>query len=194
MSPEARLRLLRERRSKARAGRGTRTELDELVAKERRIVEDIRSQGLIAKTTMACPACASVIAKSAGCNKMTCATCGAYFCYRCGKDISDESYAHFGSAQCELFDQEEVQAWEARMAQQRAVPLWLAVNRRLVAGRHAEVEHRRCPMCKANHVKAGRNNHVRCWGCGNSFCFLCATVLRKGMVVKHFKGACKQHS
>ena len=196
MSNEAKLRLLRKRKEKAEEARGSRAALDALVAEERRIVENMRSVEAIERTTMACPCCGTPTLKSEGCNKMTCATCGAYFCYRCGADISEESYTHFSSAACSLFDAEAIAQWERQMAAQQGVPLQHVVNERLLRGDDAEQwreRMRRCPMCRCNHMKVGNNNHVKCWGCGGGFCFTCGVVLRKGKAMAHFMGKCNQH-
>ena len=40
--------------------------------------------------------------------------CGIYFCFRCLKDITDVGYDHFGSNSCVLFEDAEVEAWNAQ--------------------------------------------------------------------------------
>jgi len=56
-----------------------------------------------------CPSCSVAIEKIEGCNKITC-TCGAYFCYTCGADISGVGYNHFydptnnTNSKCLLFE------------------------------------------------------------------------------------------
>ena len=62
------------------------------------------------ETSKRCPACGMAIQKSAGCNKMTCGNCGAFFCWRCNKEV--DGYEHFHSGKCILFDHAEVQRWE----------------------------------------------------------------------------------
>lgn len=43
-----------------------------------------------------CPNCYVTIDKVENCNKVGCTRCGAYFCYHCGQDLSqDEGYEHF---------------------------------------------------------------------------------------------------
>lgn len=59
------------------------------------------------ETTKNCPTCGMGISKTEGCNKMTCAYCGTFFCYKCNAVI--RGYDHFGQGgECELFSQEEV--------------------------------------------------------------------------------------
>lgn len=43
--------------------------------------------------TKACPHCQSKVSKIEGCNKMTCPTCGKYFCWSCQEKIT--GYNHF---------------------------------------------------------------------------------------------------
>ena len=45
------------------------------------------------KDVRLCPKCRMGIAKTEGCNKMTCTNCGQYFCFACGKAIN--GYDHF---------------------------------------------------------------------------------------------------
>lgn len=64
-----------------------------------------------------CPQCRIPIQRTEGCNKMVCVSCHCAFCYRClRKNIT---YDHFGDGSCDLFDQEEIDAWERRMNPQR---------------------------------------------------------------------------
>ena len=54
-----------------------------------------------------CPRCGMAIQRSEGCNKMTCANCATYFCFRCGKQIP--GYSHYSSGACVLFEQSEIE-------------------------------------------------------------------------------------
>ena len=65
------------------------------------------------ETSKRCPACGMAIQKSAGCNKMTCGNCGAFFCWRCNKEV--DGYEHFHSGKCILFDHAEIQRWEVEL-------------------------------------------------------------------------------
>src|SRR5271170_4455263 len=45
---------------------------------------------------MLCPRCGVPIQKTMGCNKMTCVTCEAKFCYLCGEILPSENpYTHY---------------------------------------------------------------------------------------------------
>ena len=65
---------------------------------------------MMQETSKRCPACGMAIQKSAGCNKMTCGNCGAFFCWRCNKEV--DGYDHFRTGKCILFDHAEIQRWE----------------------------------------------------------------------------------
>ena len=61
----------------------------------RAAVEDLRrreqeamSLAKIEATAKRCPCCGMAIEREAGCNKMTCGNCQAFFCYRCGADVT----------------------------------------------------------------------------------------------------------
>lgn len=50
-----------------------------------------------------------------------------------------------------------------------------------------------CPRCRQRNLKAGRNNHIRCWSCNKNFCFLCKGSFSK--LAEHFSATgCPQHS
>ncbi|GAB4815328.1 hypothetical protein N2152v2_002374 [Parachlorella kessleri] len=65
-----------------------------------------------------CPRCSMAIQKSGGCNKMVCGNCGAFFCYKCNKEIS--GYDHYKDSGCILFDEAEILRWEQQWADQVA--------------------------------------------------------------------------
>lgn len=49
---------------------------------------------------------------------MTCGYCGAFWCWRCEVTIS--GYDHFKDGQCRLFEQAEIDRWNAMFAAERA--------------------------------------------------------------------------
>ncbi|KAL2837178.1 hypothetical protein BJY01DRAFT_251596 [Aspergillus pseudoustus] len=59
---------------------------------ERHQVEEAMSKALIRN----CPKCQVKIVKEDGCNKMICPHCHTAMCYVCQKDITRETYNHFG--------------------------------------------------------------------------------------------------
>ena len=67
---------------------------------ERHIVEEEMTKALI----RTCKKCKIAILKTEGCNKIVCSRCGAFICDVCGKDISRESYGHFGPGKCAQYD------------------------------------------------------------------------------------------
>lgn len=78
----------------------------------------------VQKSSKACPVCGMAIQKQEGCNKMTCGSCGAYFCYRCNKPIS--GYEHFRDGGCVLFELSDIMRWEHELQDQinRLEPSW----------------------------------------------------------------------
>jgi hypothetical protein len=218
MDDEARLMLLRRRRE---AGGGVVTE--EFKRKEKEMIDTMRAMRVIKETTQACPKCGVPVEKSAGCNKMACANCDAYFCFACGKDITDVKYDHFGADSCVLFDEQAVKAWEAQVGLEMdpmgrfdyEAPLWAgglwqegrnggAGGRGAGGAGHGErIDWRnqrrpaaQCPGCRQMNVKEKRNNHMKCRTCGYNYCFLCRRLVKHA--AKHYiqgNGAgCRQHT
>ncbi len=70
----------------------------------------------VQKNCKQCPACGMAIERSEGCNKMTCTSCGVFFCYRCNQQI--DGYKHYWNGNCILFDLSEIERWEAEVGQQ----------------------------------------------------------------------------
>ncbi|CAM9336014.1 unnamed protein product [Phaeothamnion confervicola] len=141
-----------------------------------------------------CPSCKMGIEKTEGCNKVHCTSCHSYMCYACGADITEPGYDHFGDGgRCALFSQQEVNRWEAEVRQEGAMDAaaidWIQRHQPQAALRVS-----RCPRCRQQSLKADRNNHMRCWSCGTSYCFLCGTVVIKTSA--HYGGAagCRQHT
>lgn len=60
---------------------------------EKEVAEELRNIRELYKDVRICPECKMAIAKTEGCNKMTCGYCGQYFCFSCGKAIN--GYEHF---------------------------------------------------------------------------------------------------
>ncbi|KAL4946360.1 hypothetical protein BDV06DRAFT_136788 [Aspergillus oleicola] len=90
---------------------------------ERHQVEEAMSKALIRN----CPKCQLPIIKESGCNKMYCTKCGTYMCYLCQKDISKETYNHFGRG-CRQEDQAERDIREVQKAEREAIDRILAEN------------------------------------------------------------------
>lgn len=157
--------------------------------KERNRINELKNLAYIDENAMRCPHCRSAVQKFEGCNKMTCANCGKYFCYICGAPI--QSYDHFKSGSCILFDME----WNP---DELRFNLQFGNDRRDRRPRNVNignnVQFKSCPSCgQANTQVNGNNNHVTCWSCRKQFCFQCSSVI-KG--TSHFLGGsqCKQHS
>ena len=66
----------------------------EQARRESDLINEMKSLTYVSREAKRCPKCGMAISKVEGCNKMTCGSCYAYFCYRCGKEI--QSYDHFG--------------------------------------------------------------------------------------------------
>jgi E3 ubiquitin-protein ligase RNF14 len=90
------------------------------VAELRKKEHEMMSLAFIEKSTKPCPACGMAIQRSEGCNKMVCGNCNAFFCYKCGKQISGYDHYKAGVGECVLFDQMEILRWERRWQQEQA--------------------------------------------------------------------------
>ncbi|KAG2493664.1 hypothetical protein HYH03_008178 [Edaphochlamys debaryana] len=221
LDPEARLTLLEARRRRvagAEAGEGGegegdeeggegggagrhRVSLTELARKELDKRNQLKSLAMMRSTTRQCPMCHMAVEKSEGCNKMTCAYCGTFFCWKCGMSI--HGYDHFsqepGQGGCVLFDQEEIDRWNARWGgparpEPRQPPALAAWMQGVPAGQEVRIRH--CTVCGQPNVKVGNNNAMRCWSCNSHFCYLCRAWLRN-KPGEHFgagAGKCRQHS
>lgn len=201
VSAETRLAMLRRK-----AEGGGAAAVEELRRKE----HDFLSLAEIEKSSKRCPGCGTAIQRTEGCNKMSCANCGAFFCWRCNKQI--EGYTHFkAGSECVLFDEAEILRWERRWEAEVGFHAAAGFRNDYLAaeaaagggGEDGEGRQRRrvdplpavnCPCCGQLNYKLARNNHARCWSCSRHFCCQCRTVLqRKGGT--HFgPGGCKQHS
>lgn len=175
---------------------GGRAALEDL----RRQEQDLLSVAQIEKTAKKCPRCGMATQKAEGCNKMACGGCGAYWCWRCGKEI--DGYRHFRTGECILFDEAEILRWEAQWEEMQAAARVMAAGmRNEFVGETAARQGARprgcfCPQCGQVNHKLGNNNHMQCWSCTSHFCYCCRSVLRgKGAGGSHYgpKG-CKQHS
>ncbi|KAL4807685.1 hypothetical protein BDV18DRAFT_106933 [Aspergillus unguis] len=90
---------------------------------ERHQVEEAMSQALIRR----CPKCQVQIIKESGCNKMQCTKCHTLMCYVCQKDITKESYRHFGRG-CRQDDAQNRDDQEVKRAEQAAIDKILKEN------------------------------------------------------------------
>lgn len=136
------------------------------------MINEILSVKEINQFAKQCPSCKMAISKTEGCNKMVCTNCGEYFCYRCNRAItgydhfrfviaySEHAFPHniyiyikylirflssFRVSNCDLFQQEEIIAWEARMNARQVLG---QINAEIYAGR-ADT----CPNCRQLNAK-----------------------------------------
>ena len=186
MDAETRIKVLKERQAgNKHAGEAERKAANAEMMEAMTLCE-------IQKTSKPCPCCKIAISKDGGCNKMTCANCGSYFCWQCGKDVTEEKYEHFQSSKCILFDEETLRLWNVEVRDYQNA--WQALD----ADPQRRVVLKVCPGCKQRVAKGTNNNMLRCWNCERRFCFSCNKPIaeRKGAVGQHYApGAeCKQHS
>lgn len=184
VGPETKLEILRKK-----AAGGGRTAVAELRRKE----QEYQSLIEIKKTSKSCPACGMAIHKVQGCNKMICASCGCFFCYKCGADISDVGYDHYKDGKnCVLFDYEEILRWERQWDM-----LGGHEQPREPAGLPPPPQHHTrtfCPNCGQCNFRIAENNHIHCWSCAQYYCSRCRQILPRRRSGAHFgKGGCPQH-
>ncbi|XP_076116513.1 E3 ubiquitin-protein ligase RNF14-like isoform X2 [Mytilus galloprovincialis] len=151
------------------------------------------SYQLIRARTRQCWKCKSPIEKNGGCNKVTCSKCFSAMCWACGRDITKVSYGHFSdNPKCaELITEDVMQTPFRDPTPQKVREIDEAI---LEGGKAAERNVKRCPRCRQRNLRENRNNHIKCWNCKNSFCFLCNELI-KPPYTKHFTNTlCKQHS
>ena len=73
-------------------------------------VEDFFIEAIDKFLIMKCPRCGKAEIKNEGCNKITCQSCRAHYCYCCGKLLDGlNPYDHFGTSQglCALWPPSE---------------------------------------------------------------------------------------
>ena len=203
VGPETKLAMLREK-----AEGGGHAAVLELRRKEQEYLSLIEMK----KLSKPCPRCNMAIERSEGCNKMTCGSCGCFFCYKCGKEI--DGYDHFKDGnQCVLFDEAEILRWERRWEEQVGFHQAAMIRHQFMGEfeiglengheenpvveerprRRRGVEGCNCPNCGQLNYKIAGNNHIHCWSCTKYFCGRCRMMLqRRGG--GHFSGSgCKQH-
>jgi len=148
------------------------------------------------RSTKPCPQCGTNYEKTEGCSKMHCKVCDNNFCWRCGKIIN--GYDHFATGACRLFDDEEVRRWNqewARMEAREARVHEARFLQQFINFDEMRDQLRKCPQCKSDVFKEGKNNHLRCVSCWTPFCGKCGVVLPKRKPGEHFqRGGCPQHS
>ena len=167
------------------------------------LVAQVQSMQLVQRMSKPCPCCGTAIEKSEGCNKMACSNCSSLFCWRCLQVIPKEvGYDHFGKGLCELFEQREIDRWEAMNGVAREIREARMRNQAMVAvmrgDREGELQMRpvNCRMCGQLNVREGNNNLIRCWACRGHTCAICREPLRN-KPGQHFglkEGQCRQHS
>eukprot|EP00735_Rhodelphis_limneticus_P003100 TRINITY_DN14354_c0_g1::TRINITY_DN14354_c0_g1_i1::g.22912::m.22912 TRINITY_DN14354_c0_g1::TRINITY_DN14354_c0_g1_i1::g.22912 ORF type:complete len:136 (-),score=6.25,sp/Q9UBS8/RNF14_HUMAN/57.14/7e-11,IBR/PF01485.16/5.1e-05,IBR/PF01485.16/4.6e-06,Eapp_C/PF10238.4/0.037,C1_4/PF07975.7/3.2,C1_4/PF07975.7/10,zf-AN1/PF01428.11/1e+02,zf-AN1/PF01428.11/1.1 TRINITY_DN14354_c0_g1_i1:76-444(-) len=122
---------------------------------------------------------------------MSCPMCYAYFCWDCKAVLSRANpYQHFADGGCKLFSDEEIE----RMRRLEMANMGMEPNRREPPNIQAGDQVRRCPLCRQRNTKEHHNNHLTCWNCKGTFCFLClAPRIGTGHFVVAGPG-CRQHS
>ncbi|GJN01870.1 hypothetical protein PR202_ga19172 [Eleusine coracana subsp. coracana] len=117
------------------SGRMTEKEAAQELLNIRELYKDVRL----------CPKCGMAIAKTEGCNKMVCGSCGQYFCFRCGKAIT--GYEHFrDEGNCQLFAAREILEWERQM-EAMDIGHRMRISSCPIGGTV------RCPKCRATNFK-----------------------------------------
>ncbi|XP_061175759.1 E3 ubiquitin-protein ligase RNF14-like [Saccostrea echinata] len=173
--------------------------------------EEKLSRDIIAKTSQPCPNCKMDISKMAGCNKVTCIYCNHSMCWACGKDITKESYGHFGI--CTLttistqFEENNfyndggvidvpVMFRPVHLRDKAPNPIAAKIEMTLAVDPEQKNNLLRCPFCKQKNLRNNNDNHIRCWNCSRSSCFQCKKAISENPITKHFSppSLCKQHS
>ena len=206
VGPETKLKILQQKA----AGGG-----QDAITQLRRKEQEYKSLIEVQKISKSCPVCGMAIQRTEGCNKMTCSSCGSYFCWLCNADISVDGYDHFKDGKrCVLFDQQEILRWERRWEMQvgfqQAAMIRHDIMEEYDIGEHHQEPNRvqaqrpprrdknitNCPNCGQVNYRVGGNNHIHCWSCTRYYCAVCRLVLHKrggNHFAKNGKG-CPQHS
>ncbi|KAL9246947.1 hypothetical protein vseg_020425 [Gypsophila vaccaria] len=178
MTPEMKLKVLEERQSSSNLKEDQRMKVRELI-------NELRSVAEILRECKQCPSCKTAISRSEGCNKMVCSNCGAFFCYRCNKQI--DGYDHFRPGFCELFPEDTINAWEEQLNDRQRIGQYIAAN--FGDNRNAKP----CPTCRQLNAKIENHNHIFCWSCQTNYCYQCGKIVRR--FSQHYgANRCKQHS
>ncbi|KAL6183661.1 hypothetical protein ACLB2K_045072 [Fragaria x ananassa] len=184
MTPEMKLHILQERQKYCQLD-------DKQKRREKELINEILSVREILRDSKQCPACNMAISRVDGCNKMVCENCGQYFCYNCGSGIT--GYDHFRDDKCELFPQEAILNWEARMNPRENLGQIQAQRVAELVAEQVDVHGQLCPSCGQFNAKFNNNNHISCWACQHHFCYLCKETVRRSSQHYGPKG-CKQHT
>ncbi|XP_062589705.1 E3 ubiquitin-protein ligase RNF14-like [Saccostrea cucullata] len=184
---------------------------DEKLRRMARKREEKLSRDIIAKTSRPCPNCKLDISKMSGCNKVTCVYCNHSMCWACGKDITRESYEHFGECALTTIPQtfEEnnfyndggavdipVMFRPVHLRERVQNPIFAKIEMTLAVDPSQRDNLLRCPFCKQKNLRNNNDNIIRCWNCSRSTCFQCKKAISENPITKHFSppSLCKQHS
>ncbi|CAL5015130.1 unnamed protein product [Urochloa decumbens] len=129
---------------------------------EKEVAQELLNIRELYKDVRLCPKCRMAIAKTEGCNKMTCGNCGQYFCFVCGKAIN--GYEHF-RGNCKLFAARDIAEWERQLAAMQP-ERQMRIAARPIGGTV------RCPKCRAQNFKEDER-YIFCWACRARYCTLC---------------------
>ncbi|KAK2146648.1 hypothetical protein LSH36_591g01016, partial [Paralvinella palmiformis] len=156
--------------------------------KRARMLENVKSVAWIKAFSKPCPSCHSPIVKENGCNKVKCTRCYNSMCWQCGKQIS--GYEHFSN--CNQWTQ---MTYIPHVIERPVPEGLLQLQRHQQNPRQNRASIKKCPKCKHDNLKQGRDNHIHCWFCQAHFCFLCLEVLHNPITSHYMKGrSCVQHS
>ncbi|CAN6276785.1 unnamed protein product [Urochloa humidicola] len=142
---------------------------------EKEVAQELLNIRELYKDVRLCPKCRMAIAKTEGCNKMTCGNCGQYFCFACGKAIN--GYEHFRSRDCKLFAARDIAEWERQLAAMQP-ERQMRIAARPIGGTV------RCPKCRAQNFKEDER-YIFCWACRARYCTLCRRKV-KNMKSGHY--------
>lgn len=146
---------------------------DECV-KIKRLADEAASSLYLKECTKKCPHCEAHVSKIEGCNKMTCSSCGKFFCWFCLQAIT--GYDHF---------KENKACWDMTAAQANIRDRLNELEQEeltsealaLLKDQHDECSI--CPLCQNFNIRSNRICDIKCTKCSANYCFMCNKVLRR---------------
>ncbi|GAM26556.1 hypothetical protein SAMD00019534_097310 [Acytostelium subglobosum LB1] len=158
------------------------------------IIEGDTGKYLAETNSRMCPNCGVIVTKVEGCNKVVCALCKKYFCWKCLSII--DGYSHFGG-DCGTFETttamsngQLVGVWSARLMREKNKlrEAFAKEFREKVKLMPAVLK---CVNCKTLIGRTNNNNHLKCYNCSTQMCYMCKQAIQG---TKHYStSGCKQH-